>query len=317
MTAPKLIYLDQNAWIALARGAWDKSKYPSEHAALARVIPAVQAGRIITPLSFTNIYETAKINDPERRAHLARVQSSISGGKVFRGRRRILQGTLTAFLAKRFNIAYSERTPYWFLSELWFESAVDYTPEAFGFTISDRVLGLFRQDPAYALFSYLIEADEAVRIEGVRRYTSGSESLLRDLKARRALIADAPFALRRRVYAARLLIDELAFILEVGRSLGLPWSDVSDLGSSLSRSLISDIPVLHAERELTLRLESQDRDATENDLRDMAAFTTILPLADIFVAEKPFTNLSRQAGLGRKYATTLLTNLSELTDEKL
>ncbi len=43
---------------------------------------AEQEKRIIVPLSFTNIYETAKTNDPLRRTHLARVQSTISGGKV-------------------------------------------------------------------------------------------------------------------------------------------------------------------------------------------------------------------------------------------
>ena len=317
MTAPKLLYLDQNAWIALAQGAWDKAEYPAQHAALARIIPAVKAGRIITPLSFTNIYETSKINDPVRRRHLAGVQSLISGGRVFRGRRRILEQTLTTFLAERSDIEVPKPPGDWFLSDLWFESASDYAPDTYGFEISDRLLELFRRDPGYALFSYLTDADEAVRIEGVRRYTAGSETLLENLRARRALIADAPFALRRRVYAARLLSDELNFILETGRHLGLAWSSVADLGPSLSKSLINNIPVLHAERELPLRLEAQDREATENDHRDMAAFTTILPLADIFVAEKPFTNLSRQAGLGRKYAPTLLTSVSELTDEML
>ena len=32
----KLLYLDQNAWVALARGAWDKVAFPKEHAALAK-----------------------------------------------------------------------------------------------------------------------------------------------------------------------------------------------------------------------------------------------------------------------------------------
>jgi hypothetical protein len=32
--AEHVLYLDQNAWIALNKGSWDKSKYPKEHAAL-------------------------------------------------------------------------------------------------------------------------------------------------------------------------------------------------------------------------------------------------------------------------------------------
>lgn len=314
MSAPKLLYLDQNAWIALARGAWDKTAYPDQHAALTRVIRAIQTGRISIPLSFTNIYETAKINDPERRTHLAGVQSSISGGKVFRGRRRVLEQTLRDFLTTRFEIDVPAPVDGWFLSDLWFEAAMNYGPAAYGFDISDKLLAHFRSDPGHALFSYLTEGEEAVRIEGVRRYTIGSQTLLKRLQENRALVADAPFALRRRVYSARLLIADLDFILATGRGLGLPWSTVTDLGASLSKRLIDDIPVLHAERELTLRLEWEDREPTENDLRDMAAFTTILPLADIFIAEKPFVNLSRQAGLGIKYGTTLLTSVCDLTD---
>ncbi|MFB7881873.1 hypothetical protein [Brevundimonas diminuta] len=314
-TSPKLLYLDQNAWIALARGAWDKAAYPEQHAALVRVIGGIQSGRIMTPLSFTNIYETAKINNPDRRAHLAGVQSSMSGGRVFRGRRRILEKTLTDFLAAQFEIDVPKPTDAWFLSDLWFEAAADYAPTTFGLDISDRLLAHFREDPGHALFSFLTDGEEAVRIEGVRRYTADSENLLRKLRENRALIAEVPFALRRRVYSARLLITELNFILATGRRLGLPWSDVTHLGASLSKSLINDIPVLHAERELSLRLEWQGREPGENDLRDMAAFTTILPLADIFIAEKAFVNLSRQAGLGKKYGTTLLTNVSDLTEE--
>jgi hypothetical protein len=66
--APRILYLDQNAWVALARGAWDKLAYPAEHAGLSTVVSAVQAGAVVVPLSFTNLYETLKINDPVRRA---------------------------------------------------------------------------------------------------------------------------------------------------------------------------------------------------------------------------------------------------------
>lgn len=138
MSPPRLLYLDQNAWIALARGAWDKTAYPEQHAVLVRIITAIQAGHVIAPLSFTNIYETAKINDPVRRTHLARVQSSISAGKVFRGRRRLLEETLSAVLTERFQIDRPPLQVDWFLSDLWFEAAADYVPEIYGFTIPRR-----------------------------------------------------------------------------------------------------------------------------------------------------------------------------------
>ncbi|WP_287240586.1 hypothetical protein [Mesorhizobium sp.] len=39
----------------------------------------------MVPLSFANIYETTKINDPIRRANMARTQVLISGGRVQSG----------------------------------------------------------------------------------------------------------------------------------------------------------------------------------------------------------------------------------------
>lgn len=309
---PNLVYLDQNAWVVLARGSCDKERYPAEHAALTKVVEMVRSGSIKVPLSFTNLYETQKINVPERRTAMALAQSLISGGVVFRGRRCILGETLKAYLAEKRGVSHPDPPAGWFLSDLWFEAAGDYSPESYGFQMSDRVIELIRQDPGRALFDYLAFSAEAVRLEAVRRYSAGSIDLIARLEGRRALVAGEPLALRRRVYGARLIIDELDFILETAHSLGLAWSTVADIGSSLVRSMTVDVPVLNIERELVIRLEDQARDINENDLRDMMSFITVIPFADIVVAEKPFVNLARQAGLGETYGTELLTSVFDL-----
>jgi hypothetical protein len=46
----------------------------------------------------------------------------------------------------------------------------------------------------------------------------------------------------------------------------------------------------------------------------MRNFVTALPYADIFVAEKMFTNLARQAGLANRYRARLETDLEALSD---
>jgi hypothetical protein len=308
----KLLYLDQNAWIALARGAWDKAEFAREHAALARLIEAIEAGAMSVPLSFENTYETAKINDPKRRHHMAWVQATISGGQVFRGRRRIFTETLKSYVARRFSLPHPSPTDRWFLSDLWFEAAADYTPDLFGSQISQRVLDYIRTNPAKSLFDFLAFNNEKTRTEAVRRYSAGSNRLVAAIEARRAVVAGEPLAMRKRAYGARLILDELEFILATGRELGLDWNDVGDLGSSLVRNLAVAVPVLNVERELVVRLEDQARAVSENDLRDMSAFTSILPLADVVVAEKPFVNLARQARLGERYSTTLLTSIFDL-----
>lgn len=281
------------------------------------MVDAVQERGLVVPLSFANIYETAKINDPIRRCNMARTQSTISGGRVFRGRRRILDETLTAYLAKSFSLPCQPPKEYLFLSDLWFESAAEYSPEHYGFKISDRVLNFVRANPAEALFSYLVSNDEDARINGVRRFSSSSAELVARIEARRALVASEKLPLRKRAYGATLIIEEIDFILATGQKLGLDWSNVSDIGSSLIRKLIVDIPVLNVERELTVRLEDHVRPISENDLRDMAAFTIALPLADVVVGENLFVNLARQAQLGDRYETTLLTSVFDLSQAML
>jgi len=305
----RIAYLDQNAWVSLARGSWDQERYPKEHSALTRIVELVQGNEIIVPLSFANLYETAKINVPHRRANMARAQALISNGVVFRGRRRIFGETLAAYIANKCSIPRREPSHNWFLSDLWFESGGDYTPQNYGFEISDRVIDFIRQDPARAMFDYLAFGDEATRLEAVRRYSAGSADLITRIEARRGLVAKEPLAMRRRAYGARLIIDELDFIFATARNLGLSWSTVHDIGSSLVRSMAVDIPVLNVERELVVRLEDQGRAISENDLRDMMAFMTVLPLADIIVAEKQFVNLARQARLDERYGTVLMTSV--------
>lgn len=308
----QLVYIDQNAWVALSRGAWNKSEYPREHQALTKVVEGVQSNAYRVALSFTNIYETSKINDPARRGNMARTQSLISRGHVFRGRRAIFRKTLTAYIADRFGIDHPRQDSGWFLSDLWFESADDYTPENYGFQIPDRVIEFIRRDPARALFDYMAFTEDDVRIEGVRRYSQGSAELIAGIETRRALVAGEKLSLRKRAYGAKLIIDELDFILGIGRRLGLDWQTVRDIGPSLVRSIVVDVPILNVERELVVRLEGQSRAINENDLRDMMAFMTVLPFADIVIAEKQFVNLARQARLNQAFGTELLTSVFDL-----
>jgi hypothetical protein len=317
MSTRRILYLDQNAWIALAQGAWNAAAHPAEHAALTLVTRALQADRIAVPLSFANIYETAKVNDPVRRGHLAGVQSTISRGKVIRGRRRILEEALLRHIADRLSIEIPPLADGWFLSNLWFEAAAEYTPERYGFVIPGRVLELMQQNPAFELFIFLTEGDDGVRAEAVRRFSAEAATLIANLEERRKIAAGETFAVRRRAYSARLLIDELDCVFLTAKRLGLPWTSVRDIGASLGKSLVADVPVLNVERELVVRLEDQRHATNENDLRDMSSFTTALPLADILVGEKAFANLARQARLGEKYGTVLLTSVTELSQDLL
>lgn len=76
--------------------------------------------------------------------------------------------------------------------------------------------------------------------------------------------------------------------------------------------MVADTPLFAAEREIALKLEGQKRAIQINDFCDMQNFTTVLPYADIIVAEKQFVNLARQAGMTNRFKARLETRLSSL-----
>src|SRR3546814_4770235 len=116
---PHIVFSDKSAWMPLARGEGDKSEFPRENVALKKGIEQVKYEAIMVPLTFANIYETTKINDPVRRANMARTQALISDGMVFRGRRRILGETLADHIAGKLSIPRPAPEKNWFLSDLW------------------------------------------------------------------------------------------------------------------------------------------------------------------------------------------------------
>lgn len=317
MSNPLVLYLDQNIWIALAQGVKDPDRHPETYAVVELLVALAKNNRVVTPLSFTNIYETHKVNDPDRRAQLAWVQVSLSQGRVFRGRGTLLRAQLGDHLSAISSRATPVRPHHWFLSDLFFESVADYDPEIFGVTMSERFMTWVKENPPRALFSYLTDKSEAARTAAVRNYSAGSRELIARLESQRTLVDGQSLAVRKRVHSARLLIDHLDLIFSMANELGLAISSVSDLGNSRARALVTEVATFHIERELAAITESESRPISENDLRDLAALNVALPYADIIVGEKAFLNRARQARLGHHYATTLLTSIAELREQLL
>jgi hypothetical protein len=120
--------------------------------------------------------------------------------------------------------------------------------------------------------------------------------------------------MRRKIYSVLLALDDQDTMILVGDRLGLPDRFLADNNGATMRTIVNETPALVIEREIALKLEGQVRALHINDMRDMRNFVTALPYADIFVAEKMFTNLARQAGLANRYRARLETDLEALSD---
>jgi hypothetical protein len=169
-----------------------------------------------------------------------------------------------------------------------------------------------RENPSRAMFNFLMAPADATRREAVRQHSEGSRQLIAKIEARRASVRDKPQSARRRTYGELLLRGDSDLTLEVARKMNLPVGKLEDLGSEHVQYLIEAVPLFVIERELVVKTEGEERPVDENDLRDLAAFDIVLPYADTVVGEKAFLSRARQARLGERYRTRLLTDFNDL-----
>jgi hypothetical protein len=309
----QIIYLDQNKWIDLSRAVKDPAGYPELRTVLEVLVEEAKARRIVMPLTQTNIYETHKINDPQRRHDLAYVQATLSQGRVFRGRHKRLKTEVTDVLRIAYGLEPAEHPPHWFLSDVFFEATLEWKDPRL-VPISERVMEAIQKEPPRHLFEYLMLTPEDVRVAAVARFTDGSENLRQQIEERRARDANESLSMRRRIHSAILIVNELDLILGLVRSAGLPEQDETNILRKTCRKIVNGAPTYFIERELALRLEAQSRPIEENDLRDMQTFCAVVAYADIVVAENLFSNLAMQAGLDKKFETIVSTNLLTLPE---
>lgn len=309
-----IAYLDQNKWIELARAAKHPEQHPDARALLETLCETVGAGRLVLPLTASNIYETHKIADPDRRHDLAYVQSVLSRGFVFRGRHRRLEVEIARLVKAVYGVPAAEPSGQWFLSDIFFEAFAERTDKRLGIEISNRVLSAIRSQPPEALYNYLAATPEGIRIASVKNFSVGSDQLRLRIEERRQQHANESLSMRRRIHSALLMINEVDLIIGLAVRAGAPWTTVSDIGSAVARRIIEDVPTYYVEREIALRLEAQSRPIEENDFRDMQSFCAVVPYVDAIVAENMFVNLARQAKLDRKYQTRLYTSIFDLRE---
>jgi hypothetical protein len=309
---PTIVYLDQNKWIDLARAVKDPDGYPEHYSVLEKLVEGAKAGRLIVPLTQTNIYETHKISDPERRHDLAFTQASLSQGRVFRGRHKRLEVEATDVVRRAYGLDPLPRASNWFLSNAFFEAAIEWNNDRLGGMVSSRLFEAIKQNPPHFLYEYLMNTPEAVRVAAVKRFTEDSEKLRQRVEARRTRDANEPLSMRRRIYSANLMVDDLELLSDFISRACLPTTNENEILRKCAKKLIAESPSYFIERELTLKLETQSREIAENDFRDMQAFCAVVAYADVIVAENMFCSLARQAGLDGKYNTQIVTSLLEL-----
>jgi hypothetical protein len=311
----KVVYLDQNKWIELAQAAKSPKDYPVARDILEVLCASVEAGSVRLPLTSTNIYETHKVNRREQRWDLAYTQTTLSKGEVFRGSHRRLEVEIGRVLSRIYDLPWIEPFPDWVFSKLFFEATAEAKDPRLGHEISDRVLEFMQAEPQRTLLHFLMNTPEQVRQQSIRDFTQGCETLRVQIEERRERHKGESISMRRKIYSVLLVMGEQDVMISAAIKLGLPWNCFMDRGGHTMRDVVRETPAFLIEREISLRLEAESRPIHLNDMRDMRTFATVLPYSDVVVAEKPFINLARQAGLHTRFGVQLETDLRVLKEQ--
>jgi hypothetical protein len=102
-TGQRLVYLDLNHWISLAKAATEHRTGGPYQSALTAVREAARSGLYLFPLSATHYMEMAGIQDPRQRADIADVMEEVSGFTTLLSRTHIMRLEVEAALDRAFD----------------------------------------------------------------------------------------------------------------------------------------------------------------------------------------------------------------------
>lgn len=308
-----VIFLDQNKWIALAAVEAGKPQSTQISTLHSELTCAVEAGRVVLPLTISNILETSKRNDPASREHVATVQARLSKGYVFRSRKARLRLEMRFALQALFGETPVALPENWAIAPGFMQAFEVFDEMVAAPEDAARTRRLNQHiDPQTQFLDYMLNQDDSVRRTAHATFAAESAALVARIEARRRLLDGESVDLRKRAYSAQLLLDHQGYVTQELESLGHTVAEMYAKGPRAIVTFLESVPTLNIEAEMAAKLEAQPRAIVENDIRDMHSFCTALPYASRIVGEKAFVALAKQARLDVKYDTSVSKSLETL-----
>lgn len=336
---PKLVYLDLNHWVALAKALSGHRDGAPFREALAACVDAVDRRAAVFPLADAIYYEVSRIASLRQRRDLAEAMRRVSGYAVVTSRSVIADHEVEALLDRVVGPRPEPVVPVAYLD--WGvarafgkvggfrivdeETGQDMTervrsihplgPEGFDAVLADAELQLNRQ----VIEGPTTPEDEAdLRRRGYNPYAA-HEVALRRLRQELDQVArlDAEPEWRRGrtrdLIAAREVIIQLQAKIE--RALIARGTDgrMLFLAYEAARAAFDAMPSYDV--AVTMKVEYH-RDPSHvwrvNDIHDIDALGSTLPYCDIVVTDKAAASHARRTGLADRLGTTVLSRLDDL-----
>lgn len=308
-----VVFLDQNKWIELAKVEAGKVTSGPTAALYLQLITAVNAGRVLFPLTASHILETSKRNDPASRGWVAETQAKLSLGHVYRSRAGRLRVEIRAAILRLFGAPQANLPENWAIAHGFMQAFEPMDTLVATPAEAERTIQLNRLiDPRDQYVDYMKNQEDSLRREAHVNLAKGTADLVARIEDRRALLKGESVDLRRRAYSVRLFLDHQDYVIKELQALGYTFEQLKSLGGKAVIALMEDVPTLNVEAEMAARLEAQTGSISPNDVFDMQSFYTAVPYSTRIVAEKASISRARQAKLHTKYQVTLSQSITEL-----
>lgn len=298
----KLVYLDQNKWIQLARACHGKAKDQLARTVADFMRLVRDQGHHRYPLSAGHYIETSKQRDRARARRLASVMIEFSRLDTMATPMNIVRMELEKALARRFP---DKVTPREFELTGKGIGHITNSPREFRLDDPEELAALAGRDAAS---SAILAAESAKYDEAFMRFL---ESLPKDF-------SDYPPERQQRIALGHALQDIKAAIEDVLEHHKLAdqmpeWSAADPLNSNLPEwgEIIHEMPSRRVEMQMVLQFA---RDPSlrpkPGDLRDFFYLGPAAAHCDVVVCEKQFADLVNRGQLAKK--ATVVSDLEEI-----
>jgi hypothetical protein len=296
----KIVYLDQNHWIELARAAHGRESKPGVPEVLSELKRAAARREACFPLSLGHWMETFKQRAPDRRSRLASVMLDLSGGLAVAAPHVVMQHEAEAALSRAFPGRIPLPPPLAYLGR-GFAHAAD---APFGFSLDwPDGSSAIPEDERKTLESQILASVElsvlSATLPGGQHVNTGP---LTDLTADRRFKAGlaewrgaaaryAALELERRIYATTLADMEPYFRVVLAKHR-VAIEDFASLGEPGWCRILDDMPSrradMHLRREWAKNAQLTPKDS---DLNDWAYLEVAVMQCDVVVTEKQTCDL--------------------------
>ena len=312
----KIIYLDQNIWIELAKG-WYSKKGESYNTVL-KLKEKIKNKDLIVVISIIHFFETLKIKNEKRRENLLNFMMDISEGNVISPfSEEIINKEIYNMFRRRFSLEeidikkeiIGKGIPYILGSE-WFNKLIEkykipehLKKQVMNLASSTKMLKTIFSSPDHI-------AHNQKQIEDLNNL----KTKFNEVREKERIYKDKDFG--NRVIMIKYFIWRiLPKINEIILRLLLNKDFILKKGHT-KKDFIKIFQEIPSAYTYFFLIEMRDRNMTrpihEHDLYDIMSLTVAIPYCDIVVGEKMFIGIAKQTKLDKIYSTILLSSIKEL-----